>query len=56
LGFGLVALPLVIALIFGAKQVNTLANKSASAITGITKVLDQPKVVKLKWSAVLRNT
>ncbi|MBA6389621.1 HAMP domain-containing histidine kinase [Colwellia sp. BRX10-3] len=46
LGFGLVALPLVIALIFGASQVNTLANKSASAITGITKVLDQQQLLK----------
>lgn len=46
LGFGLVALPLVIALIFGASQVNTLAKKSASAITGITKILDQQQLLK----------
>ena len=46
LGFGLVALPLVIALIFGASQVNTLANKSAEAITDITKILDQQQLLK----------
>ena len=46
LGFGLVALPLVIALIFGASQVNTLANKSAEAITDITKIQDQQQLLK----------
>ena len=46
MGFGLVALPLVIALIFGASQVNTLANKSAEAITDITKILDQQQLLK----------
>jgi len=46
LGFGLVALPLVIALIFGASQVDTLAKKSASAITNITKAMDSQQLLK----------
>jgi two-component system sensor histidine kinase GlrK len=46
LGFGLVALPLVVALIFGASQVNTLAKQNASAITGITEILDQQQLLK----------
>tara|TARA_R110000737_G_scaffold305563_1_gene313159 strand:- start:294 stop:1802 length:1509 start_codon:yes stop_codon:yes gene_type:complete len=46
LGFGLVALPLVIALIFGASQVNTLAKKSAYAITDIANILDNQQLLK----------
>ena len=46
LGFGLVALPLVIALIFGASQVNTLAKKSTDAITDIAKILDYQQLLK----------
>tara|TARA_R110000737_G_scaffold28717_4_gene47206 strand:+ start:4260 stop:5768 length:1509 start_codon:yes stop_codon:yes gene_type:complete len=46
LGFGLVALPLVIALIFGASQVNTLAKKSADAITDIAHILDNLQLLK----------
>ena len=46
LGFGLVALPLVIALIFGASQVNTLAITSAGAITDIAKVFEKQQLLK----------
>lgn len=46
LGFGLVALPLVIALIFGASQVNTLAKTSTGLITNIANVLDSLQVLK----------
>jgi len=46
LGFGLVALPLVIALIFGASQVNTLAKQSAEAITDIANILDHQQLLK----------
>ena len=46
LGFGLVALPLVIALIFGASQVNTLAKTSTGLITNIADVLDSLQVLK----------
>lgn len=46
LGFGLVALPLVIALIFGASQVNTLAKQSEGAIIDIAKVLDSQQLLK----------
>jgi two-component system, NtrC family, sensor histidine kinase GlrK len=46
LGFGFVALPLVIALIFGASQVNTLAKKSAGVITDIAKVFEQQQQLK----------
>ncbi len=46
LGFGLVACPLVIALIFGASQVNTLAKTSTGLITNIANVLDSLQVLK----------
>lgn len=46
LGFSLVSMPLVIALIFGASQVNTLAKKSEGAITDIAKVLDSQQLLK----------
>ncbi|MGB2740526.1 MAG: HAMP domain-containing sensor histidine kinase [Cognaticolwellia sp.] len=46
LGFGLVALPFVIALIFGASQVNALAKQSEGAITDIAKILDSQQLLK----------
>ncbi|MGB1263438.1 MAG: ATP-binding protein [Cognaticolwellia sp.] len=46
LGFGLVAIPLVIALLFGASQVNTLAKQSEGAITDIAKILDMQQLLK----------
>jgi two-component system sensor histidine kinase GlrK len=46
LGFGLVAIPLAIALLFGAAQVNTLAKGSEEAIINITKLLDNQQLLK----------
>lgn len=46
LGFSLVALPLVTALIFGASQVNALAKKSALTITEIANILDNQQFIK----------
>ena len=46
LGFGLVAIPLVVALIFGATQVNALAKKSAGAITDVAEILEQQQLLK----------
>jgi two-component system sensor histidine kinase GlrK len=46
LGFSLVAIPLVIALLFGASQVNTLAKDSEEAIIDVTKILDNLQLLK----------
>jgi two-component system sensor histidine kinase GlrK len=46
LGFSLVAIPLVIALLFGASQVNTLAKDSEGAIIDVTKILDNLQLLK----------
>jgi two-component system sensor histidine kinase GlrK len=46
LGFSLVALPLVIALLFGASQVNTLSKDSEKAIINVTRLLDNLQLLK----------
>lgn len=46
LGFSLVAIPLVVALLFGASQVNTLAKDSEGAIIDITNILDNQQLLK----------
>ncbi len=46
LGFSLVGMPLVIALLFGASQVNTLAKDSEEAIIDVTKILDNQQLLK----------
>lgn len=46
LGFALVAIPLVFALLFGASQVNTLAKNSEEAIIDVSKLLDSQQLLK----------
>ncbi len=46
MGFSLVAIPLVISLLFGASQVNTLAKDSEEAIIDVKKILDSLQMLK----------
>ncbi len=46
LGFSLVAIPLVIALLFGASQVNSLSSASEGAINDVKKLLDSQQLLK----------
>lgn len=46
LGFSLVAIPLAIALIFSASQVNSMSNDSEDAILDITVILDKQQLLK----------
>lgn len=55
LGFSLVALPLVIALLFGASQVNTLAQDSEGAIIDVAKLLDNQQLLKSSQIKMERN-
>lgn len=55
LGFSLVAIPLVLALLFGASQVNTLAQESEGAILDVTKLLDNQQLLKSSQIKMERN-
>lgn len=55
LGFSLVAIPLVIALLFGASQVNTLSNASEGAINDVKALLDHQQLLKSSQIKMERN-
>jgi len=55
LGFSLVAIPLVVALLFGASQINTLAQSSEGAIIDVAKLLDNQQLLKSHQIKMERN-
>ncbi len=55
LGFSLVATPLVIALLFGASQVNNLAKNSEGAIIDVATLLDNQQLLKSNQIKMERN-
>lgn len=55
LGFSLVAIPLVFALLLGASQVNTLAQNSEEAIINVARSLDNQQLLKSNQINMERN-
>jgi len=54
-GFSLVAIPLVVALLFGASQINTLAKNSEGAIIDVANLLDNQQLLKSHQIKMERN-